>query len=120
MLERSSTGVRVFSVDKERVVAAVERWVASLRSRHPEIERVIWFGSWAHGTPHPGSDVDLCIVLTESEKSYRERLEIYAPEGMPFDVEVFPYTRAELDELARERPGWYAEIARGRDVPARD
>lgn len=116
MPERSSNGVRVFSVDRRRIEDAVHRWISDLRARRPEIERVVWFGSFAHGTPAPGSDVDICLVLTGSDRSFRDRMADYLPDGIPVDVEVFPYTRAELDQLAREQPEWYEEIMRGRDV----
>ncbi|HUP65831.1 MAG TPA: nucleotidyltransferase domain-containing protein [Thermoanaerobaculia bacterium] len=97
----------------------MESWIVRLRERRPEIEQAIWFGSWVHGTPTPGSDVDICLILASSTKSYRERIDDFAPDGLAIAVEVFPYTRAELESLALEQPGWFREIMRGRTIPPR-
>ncbi|MHC4181352.1 MAG: nucleotidyltransferase domain-containing protein [Planctomycetota bacterium] len=80
---------------------------------HPELERVIWFGSWVCGTPVPGSDVDLCLILSKSEKPFRDRVPDYLPVGFPTGVDLLPYTEAEFRRLRRDSPELYAAIARG-------
>ncbi len=111
----SSTSVRVFSVDRDGVEKAITRWAAGIRRTHPEIERIYWFGSWAHGTPTPRSDVDVCIVVSHSSKSYRHRAADYLPE-LPIPIDLFVYTREEFDRLAEHSPGVYREILRGREL----
>jgi predicted nucleotidyltransferase len=41
--------------------------VARLRSGYAP-EKIILFGSYAHGTPRPGSDIDLLIIKRTSER----------------------------------------------------
>jgi predicted nucleotidyltransferase len=97
-------------------VRAVEAYIARLREDRPEVEQVIWFGSWVDGLPTPGSDVDLCLVLSSSNKPMRERIADYLPVGFPVGIDLFPYTRDEMERLRRESPSWYAAIMSGREV----
>jgi predicted nucleotidyltransferase len=113
---RSSSSVVIKSADRGAVTRAVESYVAKLREEHPEVERVIWFGSWVNGLPTPGSDVDLCLILSSADKPLRERRPDYLPVGFPVGIDLFPYTQTEFERLRHESPGWYAAILSGRDV----
>ena len=110
------SSVVIKSTDLQVIIDAVESYVAQLRSRHPEVERVIWFCSWVNGLPTPGSDVDLCLILSASDKPVRDRIPDYLPLGFPVGVDLFPYTRAEFDRLRQEAPTWYATIISGQEL----
>lgn len=71
----------------------------ALAARYPELEEVILFGSVARGTPVPGSDVDLLVVLSASDRPFLERIPLFVPSGFPVDVDVFPYTRGEIERM---------------------
>lgn len=77
------------------------------------MRRILWFGSRVSGTPSPGSDVDVCLLLADSEKPFRERIPDYLPFGFPVGMDVFPYTLAEFERLPRERPSWFRAIISG-------
>ena len=105
--------VRIRYCDPEKIRQAVFDHVQWIRRSHPEIEQVIWFGSWVKGTHSPGSDVDLCIVIPQSNRSPRDRIMDYLPRGFPVGLDIFVYTQDELEKLKRTHPGWYAEIRSG-------
>ncbi len=111
----SSSSVRVFSIDRNGVESAVAEWVRTLHER-PEVIRVIWFGSWIVGRPTPGSDVDLCVVLTQSDRPFRDRIPEYLPGAFPVGVDLFPFTKSEFDRLATASPELYAAISSGCEV----
>ena len=77
---------------------------------------MIWFGSWVNGLPTPGSDVDLCLILSSSKKSPRERFTDYLPLCFPVGVDLFTYTRSEFDRLSRSSPGLHQAILSGIDI----
>jgi predicted nucleotidyltransferase len=108
--------VVIKSADKEAVAGAVASYIARLRTEHPEVERVIWFGSWVTGLPTPGSDVDLCLILSSSDKPMRDRIPGYLPLGFPVGIDLFAYTRAEFEQLRKRSPGWYATIMSGHEL----
>ena len=86
------------------------------RSLLGENAQVIWFGSWVSGLPAPGSDVDLCLILSASDKPPRDRASEYLPLGFPVGVDLFAYTKAEFRRLKQENPGWYQAITSGREI----
>lgn len=95
---------------------AVAEYIARLRAEHPEIVRAIWFGSWVTGIPTPGSDVDLCLIVTDSTVSPHERAVAYLPVGFPVGVDLFVYTVDGFAQLKSRSPSWYAAITSGREI----
>lgn len=110
------SSVAIKSIDRERIEKAVAAFAAQLRARHPEVERVIWFGSWVNGLPTPGSDVDLCLILSSSDKPPRERIPDYLPLGFPVGLDLFSYTKEEFERLRETSPGWYNAITSGKET----
>ena len=70
-----------------------------LKTQHPEIERVVLFGSLCRGDAVPGSDADVLLVLRESALSFRERSAYYVPKDVGIGVDIFAYTRSELEAM---------------------
>ena len=108
--------VVIKSANRDEIAQSVASYVARLRVQYPEIERVIWFGSWVTGLPMPGSDVDLCLILSSSDRAPRDRIPDYLPVGFPVGGDLFAYTQAELGRLRETSPGWYQAIAAGREI----
>jgi predicted nucleotidyltransferase len=90
--------------------------VELLYATHSEVEKVIWFGSWINGLPSPGSDVDLCLIVSKSSKNRRERVQDYLPVGFPVGVDLFVYTADEFQGLRDRLPGWYRAIMSGIEI----
>lgn len=107
------SSVVVKSADREGVRRAVEAHVEKLRAERPEILRILWFGSWVTGIPAPGSDVDLCLILSHSDKSLRDRIPDYLPLGFPVGIDLFAYTEDEFERLQETSPEWVREIEKG-------
>lgn len=116
MRRPSLSSVVIKSIDRARVEQAVREYANRLFAAHPEIERIVWFGSWVNGIPRPGSDVDLCLVLSSTDKLMHERAADFLPVGFPVGVDLFVYTHAEFERLPVEYPGWFQAITSGRDV----
>jgi predicted nucleotidyltransferase len=104
------------SANREEIAQAVASYVARLREQHPEIEQVIWFGSWVTGLPTPGSDVDLCLIVSSSDRSQQDRAPDYLPVGFPVGIDLFVYTRTEFEHLRKTSPGWYRAITAGKEL----
>jgi len=110
------SSVVIKSANREEIAQSVASYAARLREQHREIERIIWFGSWVTGLPMPGSDVDLCLILSSSDRAPRDRIPDYLPVGFPVGVDLFAYTRDEFERLRETSPGWYQAIAAGADL----
>lgn len=96
----STVGVTWF--DREAVRRALDAYVGSLVRQHPEVDEVILFGSVAKGTAVPGSDVDLLLVLSAADRPFLDRMSLFLPTGFPVGVDVFPYTRVEIERMQAE------------------
>jgi Predicted nucleotidyltransferases len=75
----------------------VRRLVECLHS-----EKIILFGSHAYGSPTEASDIDLMVVVPESDQPrYRRAQEAYGSLwGLTAPVEILVLTRKELEEMA--------------------
>ena len=119
-LRESSASLVVKSNNRAIVERAVRAWARRIGDRRPDVRRIIWFGSRVNGTPAPGSDVEVCVVLADSDKPFRKRIGEYLPFGFPVGLDLFPYTVAELERIRTEHPSWYRAITAGIDlIPAR-
>ena len=97
-----AASMKITYFDKAGVRRALDQWVLQLAEEHPELERVILFGTLASGIPVPGSDVDIALVLKELPVPFRDRIPSCLPLGFPVGVDVFPYTTEEFDTMGAE------------------
>ena len=95
----SSPSVKVFWLNREATVQRLQAAMKALQTRHPEIERAVLFGSLQRGDAVPGSDADVLLVLRTTDLPFSERAAAYRPEGVGIPVDLFVYTRAELDDM---------------------
>ncbi len=62
-------------------------------------ERIILFGAYAYGKPHPYSDVDLLVVIETNERPLAKQLEIErALSPHPFGMDILVRTPTQLHE----------------------
>jgi len=62
-------------------------------------QRIILFGSYAHGHPKPESDVDLLVIMETAKRSRQQRLEIsQALSPRPFPLDIVVRTPQEIEE----------------------
>jgi predicted nucleotidyltransferase len=100
----------------EKAVKALFQSLA-LAARFPEIEEIVVFGSLVKGGAVPGSDVDLLIILSTSDRPCLERIPAFLPGAFPCGVDVFPYTRAEIGRMTRDgNPLISAALGEGRAI----
>lgn len=93
-------------VTEEILAEITRRIVAALNP-----EKVILFGSYAYGTPHADSDVDLLVIMESDLPSGRREVAVCRLiRPRPFPVDILVKTPAEV-EAALGRNDWFiAEI----------
>jgi predicted nucleotidyltransferase len=86
----------------------IRRFARQIAERfHPE--KIILFGSYANGTPHEDSDVDLLVVMparNELDQAYRIRKEFDAP----FPMDLLVRTPASLRWRLAEGESFATEV----------
>jgi predicted nucleotidyltransferase len=93
------------TLSAESLKEMVDRIVATL---HPET--IYLYGSHAYGHPHKHSDIDLCVVVENSElPSHKRAMEAYrALRGLFLPTEIKVVTREEFERRAQ----WLSSIER--------
>ena len=81
------------------MIAKLKIVAQQMKTTHPQVEQVLLFGSLARGQAVPGSDADLLVILSSATEPFIERIPRYLPTGLPLGVDVFPYTRDEIDRM---------------------
>jgi uncharacterized protein len=85
-----------------------------LAERFPEVAGVLLFGSLARGDAVPSSDVDLIVLLRQSDLPFLDRIPRYSPVVGELAVDVLPYTLAEWTAMqADEHPLVRAALREG-------
>jgi predicted nucleotidyltransferase len=93
------SSVVVKSVDAAAVRRAMDEYAGRLLATRPDVETIVVFGSFSTGTYVPGSDLDVFVILTASDKPVRDRIPELLPGAFPVGVDLFPFTRAEMEQL---------------------
>jgi predicted nucleotidyltransferase len=93
--------VHVPTIDRrERVPdAAIEEFVQSVAVTFRP-ERIILFGSYAYGQPHPGSDVDLLVVMDTEMRSTAQAVDILRTVEHHFGVDLLVRTPRDIARRA--------------------
>jgi predicted nucleotidyltransferase len=87
-------------MDKQLIRLAVKKLVEAY-----EPKAVFIFGSFAWGTPGPGSDLDLLVVVEHSEETPYNRIlkGLKSLRGLKIPRDVLVYTKDEFEDLAKDR-----------------
>lgn len=107
-MKRSCGSSRVTYLDRVKAIEQLRQLAVRLVESYPGVIEVRLFGSLARMDAVPGSDADLLIVLQNHPRQrWFDRIpefsDAFAETDMP--VEVFPYTREELDRLEKMGSG---------------
>lgn len=91
----------VFWLDREAAVSAVKERAKKILQERSDVNEIYLFGSLTTGKAVPGSDADLLIVLTRSDKRFIDRpMEFYQYfENIGIPVDLFCYTEDEINRI---------------------
>lgn len=85
--------------DRGTVAAALHAWVDEAVGRHPGVVRIGVFGSFARGEWAFGSDLDLIVVVGDTEMPGDERARGWDVSRLPVPADLLIYTAAEWRRL---------------------
>jgi uncharacterized protein len=81
-------------------LSAIKRFARRIGSRfHPE--KIILFGSYAYGTPHAESDVDLLVIM-QARNAIDQAVRICAAFEEPFALDLIVRTPKQIENAIRE------------------
>jgi predicted nucleotidyltransferase len=97
--------VRVFRLDRDRVLARLRECARNLMRARADVLEVRLFGSLARGNAAPGSDADIFVVVRDGAPPLLDRIASLARhfDGIGIGCDVIAYTESERDALAGHR-----------------
>jgi hypothetical protein len=101
--------------DRSMVDRAVRSWAQAEAKRHPEIQKLGYFGSYARGDWGVGSDLDLVGILDGSPGPIERRALGWDLLTLPVPADLLLYTVDEWEDLTREG-GRFARMLAGEVV----
>jgi predicted nucleotidyltransferase len=103
-------------VSREEILGIACTTATRIAARHPEVLRVVLFGSFARGDYSTRSDLDLLVILKYSDLPIRDRIAEFLRECDAYPTDVFPLTEEELQARLREGdPFWTRALQEGID-----
>jgi predicted nucleotidyltransferase len=81
---------------------AARVWAQVEAERHPELQRLGYFGSYARGGWSVGSDLDLVAIVDRSSEPFERRCLTWDATDLPVPAELLVYTADEWEGLRRE------------------
>lgn len=90
---------------------ALRRWTEKVAGERADILQIGYFGSYARGDWGVGSDLDLIIILRNSDQPFANRSSGFDTAELPVPADVLVYTTTEWQLLAQQRR-FYETVSR--------
>jgi predicted nucleotidyltransferase len=89
--------------DQAKVDEAVRAWISAESIRHPKLQRLAYFGSYARGDWGVGSDLDLFAIVEDSPEPFDRRSLSWDLSQLPVPAELLIYTLTEWNQMIAAR-----------------
>ncbi len=108
MQRRSLNSVEVKFIDYDETLQTLRKAVAEAKAAHPEIVKVLLFGSFVQGTWTADSDADLFVVVRKEFADIFERGR-YAIFARAIPIDSIVYSESEFARLCRDPSSFLAQ-----------
>ena len=105
MLQKESSGsVKFISINKQKLLPKLKKIASIIKRKNPEVIDVRLFGSIAKNEDIGTSDIDIVIILNNSEENLFQRILKYKKYlDLPIPVDVLVYTEDEIEKMIKEK-----------------
>lgn len=102
--------VKIKSVPFEVIIDALKKWSLNLKSMDKNIVKIGYFGSYATGDYTPASDLDILIIIKNSDKPFWRRSIDFDTSDIPVGCDIFCYTENEIEKMIENNNLWIKHI----------
>ena len=115
LVKKYFDGVEITSIEKDRLLDKLNSIAVLIKKNQPEVKNIILYGSFVKNDYTPHSDVDICFILTGTEKPFIERQDDYIGyfQDIPLDVNIVVYTIQEIDKMKNAGNQFIREVLEG-------
>ena len=97
--------------NRAQVEIALRDW-AAIAIQHPEMLRLGYFGSYARGDWGVGSDLDLLVVVSQTQIPFEQRSLSWDLSQLPVPAELVIYSQPEWRQMQMEQGKFAQTLAR--------
>jgi predicted nucleotidyltransferase len=87
---------------KDLVDREVRKWAQKESTKHPELRRIGYYGSYARDDWGVGSDLDIIAIVENSPDPFDRRSFSWDLNSLPVPAEIMVYTLKEWEHLLTE------------------
>lgn len=98
--------------DASRVRKAIRRWAGAVAADRPAVVRVGYFGSYARGDWGVGSDLDLVVIVADTDRSFEKRGLEFDATLLPVPADLLVYTMSEWEAMQKKEHGFSRTLQR--------
>ena len=99
-------------IDKNEILALARGIAERIAADHPEVRKILLFGSFARDDYGARSDLDLLLVLCRSDKPAGERTADYMDAAAAYPTDILAYTEEEIESGLRAGNPFIAGLLR--------
>lgn len=99
--------------DARTVDQAVRRWAGLVAHIRKDVRRIGYFGSYARGDWGVGSDLDVIVIVKDSNQPFERRAVEWDLTELPVPVDLLVYTEEEWRSLPRQGRFYLTVMAEG-------
>ncbi len=96
--------------DRETIHQALLNWANRLAIDRPQFLRAGYFGSYAHGDWAVNSDLDVILIVKNTQLPFEQRALEWDTSTMPVPVDLLIYTQEEWNNMAEAGGRFYRTI----------
>lgn len=89
--------------DAQATQLALRQWALEVGKSRQDVLQIGYFGSLARGDWGVGSDLDLVIVVEDSDRPFEQRSVEWDATKLPVPVDILVYTEREWKSLGKQR-----------------
>ena len=98
--------------DENQVLSSLQKWIEVILPMNKEILQIGYFGSYARGDWGVGSDLDIVIILRQSNLPFGKRNQVWEEHILPVPTDVLIYTQEEWEKMRVEESLFFSRMNR--------
>ena len=98
--------------DAQEVDQAIRRWAVEMVQKRPAILQIGYIGSYARGDWGVGSDLDVFVLVEQSDIPFGQRALEWDTGALPVPTDVWVYTWQEWADMASRASRFYRSVRR--------
>ncbi len=96
--------------NEKLVISSLKKWTNTILKMNQNVIRIGYFGSYARGDWGVGSDLDLVIILSQSDLPFEKRNQGWQEHQLPVPTDILIYTQQEWEAMRKEEMPFFKRM----------